>query len=223
MRATSSGIRFVSAIIAIAGIGAEILWINSSGAADWTSGGGKMQDPLTELLAVNKKFDGAATCSDSGCHGAPTRQLHGESYMNEYTLWHNRKEPHHNATTNLATPKGKAIAKALGITNALKDPRCNWCHTLSVPDALQGDKFTIREGVTCTTCHGPSEKWLPEHSTLGWLDSQRKAFPDHHALLQQWGLFDTKPLVTPQADAQAAISRSIPSWSPRAIRSRHSK
>jgi hypothetical protein len=195
MRATSSGIRLLSAIVAIAGIGAEILWINSSGAAAWTSGSGAAPGPVAELVGVKLKFDGAATCSDSGCHGAPARQLHGESYMNEYTLWHNRKEPHHNATTNLATVKGKAIAKALGIANPLKDSRCSSCHTLTVPDDLQGLKFTIREGVTCTACHGPSEKWLPEHSTLGWLDSQRKAFPDHQALLQHWGLFDTKPLV----------------------------
>jgi hypothetical protein len=90
---------------------------------------------------------------------------------------------------------GKKIADTLKIADATADARCTQCHALDVPQKLQGKQYDKSEGVSCASCHGPSEKWLSPHKEKGWTEKQREALKTHDALLKQWGLYDTKSVI----------------------------
>jgi hypothetical protein len=94
---------------------------------------------------------------------------------------------------------------ALSIKAPAKDARCTSCHTVTVAVPLQGKAFNAKEGVTCSACHGPSEKWLEPHSkkdvVAGWRAQNfgapgvPQALPPGHAqLLTKLGFYDTKVL-----------------------------
>jgi uncharacterized CHY-type Zn-finger protein len=64
----------------------------------------------------------------------------------------------------LFNARSQAIARALNIPEAHKDSLCLKCH--AVEEMQSG--HAISEGVGCGACHGPAEKWLPEHTLAGW-------------------------------------------------------
>jgi hypothetical protein len=163
---------------------------------------GKIVDaqPSAQLVELGFKFEGAATCSNAKCHGAAEAAEAPKPPGNEYNVWV-EKDRHALAHEHLTKPdveKNPAfanIARNLGIADAATDARCTSCHSLAVPAELQGQKFSIREGITCNACHGPSEKWNTPHAEIGWTQKQREATGSHAALLKQWGLYDTKPVI----------------------------
>lgn len=159
--------------------------------ADSTSPQASSQGTWQQLAALNKKFDGAQACQS--CHGGGK-----DSAGTEYSLWTD-KDKHAQAFDALANPDvanhpnyGK-IGANLQIANVQASERCVKCHALAAPENLQGQKFTIKEGVSCNSCHGPSQDWLKPHAAKGWLDQHRQKM-DHKQLLTQFGLFDTKPV-----------------------------
>ena len=85
----------------------------------------------------------------------------------------------------------------MGIASAIKSTECLNCHsTLAVGPAgqdLKGQEYTAAEGISCNSCHGPSQKYREPHSKEGWIDGER-AKGDHDALLKTWGLYDTLPV-----------------------------
>lgn len=154
--------------------------------------------PVAELVKLNLKFDGAKTCSNASCHGGtePGESPHG---LNTYTLW-SGKDPHRGAFDVLSNDVSKGIAGKLSIADATASERCLSCHATHVPDNLKGKDFVMEEGNSCGTCHGPSEKYLPAHSSKGWTEEQRKAagapaFGYEDKLLAATGVYDTKSLV----------------------------
>jgi hypothetical protein len=158
-----------------------------------------LQSPSKSLVALNMKFNGSASCNNSGCHGAAQAKDTPNREGDEFTVW-STKDNHHKAYTTLTTdPLSKKIAAAMKIGPAEKSTECLSCHSLDVPAALQGTKYNIKEGTTCNGCHGPSDKWLAPHTSKGWIDKQRAAYPDHEKLLQTVGIYDTKPIL-PRAD-----------------------
>src|ERR1043165_134232 len=112
----------------------------------------------------------------------------------------------------LFNDRSKAIAQKLGIADASTSPRCLNCHALSgfsngasksrillnyavdlVPGEMANNKFKISHGVSCDGCHGPAEKYLGPHQTVGWTQQQRVAIGGDN-LFNQTGLYDTKNL-----------------------------
>jgi hypothetical protein len=158
------------------------------------------QQPSAQLAQLGFKFEGAATCSNAKCHGAAEAAPAPKPPGNEYNVWA-EKDRHALAHEHLSKPdtqKNAAFAeigKKMGIADASTDARCTSCHSLAAPANLQGQKFNLKEGVTCNACHGPSEKWNTPHAEIGWTQKQRQATGSHAALLKQLGLYDTKPVI----------------------------
>jgi hypothetical protein len=147
---------------------------------------------FARLSGPNLKFHGASTCSSEKCHGAATAAPDPKTRPgDEFTKW-SGKDKHNTAYAALSNDRGKQIAAAMKID--AKSQRCLDCHALNVPPKLRADKFSVAEGVTCTACHGPSEKWLEPHKDPGWGNKVRGQFP-HDDLLKQTGLYDTRPPV----------------------------
>ena len=170
-------------------------------------------DPSAALFALGMKLEGAATCSNAKCHGAPAEAKGaGGDYVNpSYTLWNAEgtadapADPHRNAFKTLRKPASAEMAKKLGLGNPVQAAACLACHAISPPEPVRGQAFQVAEGVTCNGCHGPSgpggpvaayKGWNEAHKEKGWTDKQRTQFAGKHdALLKQTGLYDTKPLV----------------------------
>lgn len=170
-------------------------------------------DPSAPLFAVGMKFEGAATCANAKCHGAPAEAKGaGGDYVNpSYTLWcaegtpEAPADPHRNSFKTLRKPASADIAKKLGIANAATAAACTACHAINPPEPLRGTSFLVTEGVTCNGCHGPSgpggpvagyKGWNELHKEKGWTDKQRTQFAGKHGdMLKQTGVYDTKPLV----------------------------
>ncbi len=154
---------------------------------------GAPESAVAGLVKLGMKFDGAKTCAAATCHGGtePGKSPHG---TNTFTLW-DGKDPHRKAYDTLGKDESKKIADALKIDNAAASQRCLSCHATNAPANLQGEQFNLEEGNSCTTCHGPTEKWKSEHAKEGWLAGQRTATGSHEKLLSTWGVYDTHPLV----------------------------
>jgi len=160
--------------------------------------------PLSDLTKLGFKFDGAQSCATAKCHDSPMplANIHG----NEFQLW-SQKDPHALAFAGLSSPvfredvKAADIGAKLNIAKVEADAKCMNCHTTAVPDNLRGNKFSLEEGVTCTACHGPSEKWIEPHAKDKWIVEQRKMA--HDQLLAKLGLYDTLP---PVARAERCVS-----------------
>ncbi|HSU67813.1 MAG TPA: multiheme c-type cytochrome [Tepidisphaeraceae bacterium] len=171
-----------------------------SAAAQTSAGAGQLRVASpTDLTALGFKFDGAPSCSSEKCHGAEKAVERPDFWGNEYTLWHGRKDPHHTAYRMLLNAQSKQIAAKLNIPQANKSARCTTCHTTDAAGPagkdLQGKEYSAAEGVSCDSCHGPSQKWLEPHAQTGWIKQQRAA-TKHGELLKTWGLFDTRPIPT---------------------------
>ncbi|HXX92831.1 MAG TPA: multiheme c-type cytochrome, partial [Planctomycetota bacterium] len=110
------------------------------------------------------KYASMARCNTKDCHGAD--QAKGSPALNEYTLWKSA-DPHSKAFTNLYKAPSKAIGTAMGIAKVTDSARCLACHSKVVEAAqvVDGQKWSVQNGVSCEVCHGPSEKWIDPHAT----------------------------------------------------------
>ncbi|MCB0331138.1 MAG: hypothetical protein KDD70_15825 [Bdellovibrionales bacterium] len=112
------------------------------------------------------KYLGVATCASSNCHGA-TSPRRGTVLQNEFSTWHKHGR-HSKAWTVLLEPDAQKIGDHLGIANPESDSWCLSCHATYVPNkSLQGDKYTVEDGVSCETCHGAAERWIASHTRSG--------------------------------------------------------
>jgi hypothetical protein len=155
----------------------------------------KRPGPADDFVKLNLKFDGAQSCSNAKCHGADKpKEGAGATTLAEFTQWSAGDPPdrHAKAFETLGKDDSKAIAAKLKIADAATSARCTSCHALAVPDKLHGKQFSLEEGVTCNSCHGPSEKWASPHAQAGWTEKQRTALKTHDGFLAKWGLYDTK-------------------------------
>jgi hypothetical protein len=92
-----------------------------------------------------------------------------------YDKWAATK--HANAYTTLASKESKAIAKEMKIADAQKSEKCLVCHVTGYEASakLKGEKYSMEEGVTCETCHGPAGDYIKSHIKKG---SQKQAMAD---------------------------------------------
>lgn len=148
------------------------------------------------LVALGMKFDGAETCKGSACHSKGDDTSPPTARGSENDIWSN-KDPHSQVFATLKNDESKAMAGKLGIGDAATAKDCLGCHAMDVPDNLKGKKFSVAEGNTCVSCHGPSEKWLEPHAVENskWANDQRAKFPNHADLLKNTGLYDTRPMM----------------------------
>jgi hypothetical protein len=164
----------------------------AKGGAAAAAGAGLPQGTTGDFVKLGIKFEGANSCSNADCHGAAEAQEAGATTKTEFTQW-SGGDAHKNAYATLEDEKSTAIAEKLKIEAT--DARCTSCHAAQVPENLQGSDFDIAEGVSCASCHGPSERWNGPHQEAGWAEGQRKALKTHDALLKKWGLYDTKSVL----------------------------
>jgi hypothetical protein len=124
----------------------------------------------SEPVAV-PHYLGAPSCASSACHGG------GGSNQNQYLVWSQRDFHSQRPVATLATARSRQIAAALAIPDPAADTRCTTCHAPldAVPAARRGPGFSVAEGVSCETCHGPAENWLRAHTRTDWTHADRVA------------------------------------------------
>jgi hypothetical protein len=114
---------------------------------------------------------GANSCASSGCHGG------GGGTQNQFLVWSVKDFHSQRPAATLTTARAKQIADALEIKDATTDSRCTTCHApvQDVPPNLRGDGLRVSEGVTCESCHGPSENWIRAHTRPDYTRADRTA------------------------------------------------
>lgn len=113
----------------------------------------------------------ATSCSASSCHGGGAVGRVGS----EHSTWAPEaqdkpdSDPHNRAYRVLFNSVSVEMAKKLNLGPAHKAELCLKCH--AVP-AATGDADTdaqiLTEGVGCSGCHGPAEKWNAVHYLPEW-------------------------------------------------------
>jgi len=147
---------------------------------------GDIVRPKPKKKVTGIKFMGPGTCASSNCHGAaePRNRPGLDINQNEFSIWFS-KDSHRKAFDVLFNQQSKQIAKNLRLPDPPEESeKCLVCHTTYTPAALWGREFDFSDGVSCESCHGPSEKWLGPHSASDW--STEKAI--------ELGMDDTKNL-----------------------------
>lgn len=105
---------------------------------------------------------GVASCASGVCHGSVRPRTGTSVLQNEYVIW-SRMDHHRIAYNTLLTERSKNIANKLGLPNAHEADVCLDCHGDNVPEARQGEKFQITDGVGCEACHGGAGNYLARH------------------------------------------------------------
>jgi Cytochrome c554 and c-prime len=138
------------------------------------------------------KNNGAGSCSAVACHGSIAPVPGSKVLRNEHTTWVS-DDPHSLAYQALFSQRSTRIARNLAggsetFTPAHQDSQCLACHATprSVAD-LKATAGLNQDGVACEACHGPSQKWLSEHTSSAWIN--RSAHEKETA-----GFYDTKNL-----------------------------
>ena len=131
---------------------------------------------------------GAGSCAATACHGgiAPAAE---RVLRNEHTTWITR-DRHANAFLTLCNARSQAIAKNLPGTHlrAHENPRCLACHSGPTETREGGRVESLRrDGVGCESCHGPSDRWIGEHTREDW--ASRGA-----DVKKEFGMFATREL-----------------------------
>ena len=103
--------------------------------------------PTAERLA-NAKYFGYRACRP--CHMS---RAQGQMFK----IWQGTE--HAKAYDTLATPRALAVAREHGVESPQTDEKCLRCHASAagLPDARKHSRFTVDEGVSCESCHGPGE------------------------------------------------------------------
>jgi hypothetical protein len=113
------------------------------------------------------KFVGTGSCSSSNCHGSVAPRNGSNVLQNEYYTW-SKHDAHSRSYTALTRPDAQRMARHLQLGDPTKEKLCLDCHTTYVADAsLRGERYSVEDGVSCESCHGPAEGWLSSHAAVG--------------------------------------------------------
>ena len=105
---------------------------------------------------------GVASCASTTCHGSAKARTATPVAQNEYVNWQHF-DPHAGAYAALAGPRGREIARRLGLGEAKSARECLACHSESPQARAHGPLFQADDGVGCESCHGASEHWIASH------------------------------------------------------------
>lgn len=112
----------------------------------------------------------ATSCAAAACHGGGQVGKVGS----EHSTWAPEAfpvgggDPHSRAYSVLYDPQSVLIAKNLNIGPAHLAPRCLQCHAIETGGDPATREQVLAEGVGCSGCHGPAEKWVSEHYLDSW-------------------------------------------------------
>ena len=86
---------------------------------------------------------------------------------NEFATWR-EKDKHSVAFDKLSEPRGKEMARKLGVNVTERASGCLGCHSATPSEINNRDKtggfYDPKEGVSCENCHGASSHWSTPHS-----------------------------------------------------------
>jgi hypothetical protein len=105
---------------------------------------------------------GVASCASTTCHGSAKARTATPVAQNEYVNWQHF-DPHAGAYAALDGPRGRQIARRLGLGAAIAAPECLACHSESAQARSHGPLFQADDGIGCESCHGASERWIASH------------------------------------------------------------
>jgi hypothetical protein len=148
---------------------------------------------VTDIILPGLVYTGNASCAGSNCHSADeAKEQSGQNIGDEYNIW-TEHDPHAHAYESLKEEISRQIAGNLKLGDPLTEARCLECHALNAAKDKQGEKFSIEDGASCESCHGPAEKWLKPHKEAGWTMKQRQE-AGAQGLFTGFGLVDTSNL-----------------------------
>ena len=120
---------------------------------------------------------GMNSCAARGCHGAvdTVDPAAGQVFIKggAHTTWLNF-DPHAKAYDVLLEPRSVVIARnlkdSLDSKPAHEAALCLSCHaTVGPPEPIRAGIASVKDGVTCESCHGPAEVWQSTHLSSGWM------------------------------------------------------
>jgi len=112
----------------------------------------------------------ATSCAASSCHGGGAVGKVGS----EHSTWapeafpKGKQDPHAKAYRVLFNPVSTEMAKKLGLPNAHTAAVCLKCHAVETGGDPETRDQVLSEGVGCSGCHGPADKWISEHYLPSW-------------------------------------------------------
>lgn len=112
----------------------------------------------------------ATSCAAASCHGGGAVGKVGS----EHSTWapeafpQGKQDPHAKAYRVLFNPVSTEMARKLGYPNAHTAAVCLKCHAVETGGEPETRDQVLAEGVGCSGCHGPAEKWVGIHYTSEW-------------------------------------------------------
>ena len=119
------------------------------------------------------RYMGSDFCAS--CHASPANPAFkgslGHVLLDEFTVWKGY-DRHALAYQNLEGKRGRAMGRLLGVDVTKPEGGCLGCHSAIRNGAgaqhPAGDLFRASDGVSCESCHGPSESWIAPHTQHDW-------------------------------------------------------
>ena len=106
---------------------------------------------------------GAKSCAK--CHEQEVKQWQGT--------------PHHATFESLhRKPEAKEIVKKLGLSSVKRNELCVRCH---YTEQQVGTRVRVVSGVSCESCHGAGQDWVPLHNDYGGPNATKQQESDAHA------------------------------------------
>ncbi|HZL87881.1 MAG TPA: multiheme c-type cytochrome [Pirellulaceae bacterium] len=159
-------------------LGAILSSGNSSLAGE--SSATRVDQPAAQLV-------GMMSCSSASCHGQPVDDAFRTGpARQEFSLWL-ESDPHSKAAHTLNSPEFRRILAVVssgrenGPVSAEVYVRCARCHDpqgLTLAGDDPASLMTVpaaARGISCESCHGAAEKWLPDHYRDGVTKEQLTA------------------------------------------------
>lgn len=176
---------FVACCVAMVGIDCGFVWtLRGLSSGIWLTGAQGSEpaslftgfDELSSpLVRTDLRLESAASCSATACHGGPRAGVANPGAIrgSEYPLWLER-DPHALSWRTFCSPASVAMMERLKIIQSgqIIDragyDNCLACHNSTRQFTELRSPEPIREGVGCSSCHGPSEKWRSTHFLANW-------------------------------------------------------
>ena len=117
---------------------------------------------MAAVALAEPRHLGVASCASTTCHGTAKTRTATPVAQNEYDNWQHF-DPHAGAYAALDGPRGRQIARRLGIGAATAARECLACHSESPQARAHGPLFQADDGIGCESCHGAADRWIASH------------------------------------------------------------